>query len=275
VSGHLPDSDGQIALGTGTLRQLGAHIGSFVPVTIAAGGGAPHPATFEVVGTTSFAPTFGTGSLGAGAMLTLNGAIAAICKNAPPKCQGAASAALRQQGSVWGVLLSALPGPAGAGALASLSHLYATQVSLPVSPSYLVDFGQAVNFPLLLGIALALFGAATFTHLLVASVARRRRDVALLKALGFVRRQIAAAVCWQATTVAVVAVGTGVPVGIAIGRLIWRAFASNIGAVPVPVVSSWLVVALAAGVLVAANLLAVLPAVSAARLMPSEALRQA
>jgi ABC-type antimicrobial peptide transport system permease subunit len=148
-------------------------------------------------------------------------------------------------------------------------------VSLPVSPSYLVDFGQAVNFPLLLGIALALFGAATFTHLIVVSVARRRRDVGLLKALGFVRRQIAAAVGWHATTVAVVAVAVGVPVGIALGRLLWRAFALNLGAVSIDVVPVWVVVALAGGVLAAANLLAVLPAASAARLRPSEALRQA
>ena len=148
-------------------------------------------------------------------------------------------------------------------------------MNLPIPPTDLVNFGEAVNFPLLFGIALALFGAATFTHLLVASVTRRRRDVALLKALGFVRRQVAAAVCWQATTVAVVAVAFGVPVGIALGRVVWRTFAFNLGAVPVDVVPGWLVVGLAAGVLVAANVLAGLPAVGAARLKPSEALRQA
>ena len=96
-----------------------------------------------------------------------------------------------------------------------------------------------------------------------------------MKALGFVRRQIAAAVGWHATTVAVVAVAVGVPVGIALGRLLWRAFALNLGAVSIDVVPVWVVVALAGGVLAAANLLAVLPAASAARLRPSEALRQA
>jgi hypothetical protein len=274
ASGHLPNGDGQIALGTSTLHQAGAHIGSIVPVLIALGSAAPHTVPFEVVGTTSFAPSFGSGSLGVGALLTIGGAIAAVCDGAAPTCHQRTAAALQQPGSEWGVLISVVPGSAGHAALALLSHRYATAVNLPVTPSYLVDFGQAVDFPLLLGIALALFGAATFTHLLVASVARRRRDIALLKALGFVRRQIAAAVCWQATTVAVVAVGFGTPVGIALGRLIWRAFASNIGAVPVPVTSSWLVAALAGGVLVAANLLAVIPAFEATRLRPSEALRQ-
>ena len=59
-----------------------------------------------------------------------------------------------------------------------------------------------------------------------------------------------------------------------LGRLLWRAFAVNLGAAPVSVVPGWVVVTLAVGVLVAANLLAVLPAVGAARLRPSEALRQ-
>jgi ABC-type antimicrobial peptide transport system permease subunit len=85
----------------------------------------------------------------------------------------------------------------------------------------LVNFGESVNFPLLLALALAVFGAATLLHLLV-SVARRRVEAGLLKALGFVRRQVAAAVCWQASVVALVGIAIGVPAGIAAGRVLWR-----------------------------------------------------
>ena len=46
-----------------------------------------------------------------------------------------------------------------------------------------------MNFPLILGFMLALFGVATLLHLLVVSVARRRHETGLLKALGFVRRR--------------------------------------------------------------------------------------
>jgi hypothetical protein len=53
----------------------------------------------------------------------------------------------------------------------------------------------------------------------------------------------------------------------------WRAFAANIGVVPVSVVTAWVIVALAVGALVLANLLAVLPAVVAARSRPGELLR--
>jgi ABC-type lipoprotein release transport system permease subunit len=61
---------------------------------------------------------------------------------------------------------------------------------------------------------------AALAHLLVVSVARRRTESGLLRALGMVRRQLAAIVFWQATTVAVVAVAAGIPLGIAAGRAI-------------------------------------------------------
>ena len=127
--------------------------------------------------------------------------------------------------------------------------------------------------PLLFGVALSLFGAATLLHLLLVSVARRRTETGLLKVLGFVRRQVAAAVCWQATTVALAGIAVGVPAGVAAGRLLWRVFATNFGVVPVPVVPPMLVGLLAAGVLVAANVLAVVPALLAARVQPGQLLR--
>ncbi len=137
----------------------------------------------------------------------------------------------------------------------------------------LVNFGESVNFPLLLALALTVFGAATLLHLLLVSVARRRAETGLLKALGFVRRQLAAAVCWQATTVALIGIVIGAPAGIAAGRVLWRVFATNFGVVPVAVVEPVLIVALVAGVLAVANLLAAVPALLAARSDPARPLR--
>jgi ABC-type lipoprotein release transport system permease subunit len=64
-------------------------------------------------------------------------------------------------------------------------------------------------------------------------------------------------------------------VGIAAGRVIWRAFASNLGVVPVDVAPVRLVLVFAIGVLVAGALLALVPAMLAARTRPAEALREA
>ena len=143
----------------------------------------------------------------------------------------------------------------------------------PTVPAALVNFGASAAFPLLLGGVVAVCGLAALAHLLVVSVARRRTESGLLMALGMVRRQLAAIVFWQATTVAVVAIAAGIPLGIAAGRAIWRAFAISLGVVPVPVVQAWLIVALAAGALLAANALAAVPAMSAARSRPGPLLR--
>jgi ABC-type lipoprotein release transport system permease subunit len=94
---------------------------------------------------------------------------------------------------------------------------------------------------------------------LVASVRRRRRDLALLKTLGFTRAQLAAAIAWQST--AAVGIGTvvGIPLGIVVGRLLWGLFAGEIHAVPSPTVpvASMVVVGFAA--LVLANVVAAIP----------------
>ena len=153
-----------------------------------------------------------------------------------------------------------------------LALAYPAETNLPYPPTSLLNFGE-VNFPLLFGLAVALFGAATLVHALVVSVGRRRRDTGLLKVLGFVRRQTAFAMSWQTTTVAVVGLVVGLPLGIAAGRLGWDLFAGYVGFVAVPVVVAWGLIALAAGTIAVANLLAAGPAIAAARIRPAAALR--
>src|ERR1019366_714484 len=100
-------------------------------------------------------------------------------------------------------------------------------VTRPTIPTSLVNFGEAVNFPLILGFVLAVFGAATLLHLLVVSVIRRRREMGLLKALGFVNGQIGATVLWQATTVALVGIVVGITLCIVGGRGVWEGVVSQ------------------------------------------------
>jgi ABC-type antimicrobial peptide transport system permease subunit len=76
----------------------------------------------------------------------------------------------------------------------------------------LVNFGETVDFPLIFGLVLVVFGAATLSQLLVIGV-RRRQEMGLLMALGLFRRQVAFSVWWQATTLALVGVVVGVPAG--------------------------------------------------------------
>ena len=273
VSGHFPDRDRQIALGGTTLRQVGAHLGSAVQITVTTPSGASRTLPFRVVSQVSFPVIGGTVSLGTGAVLTNAAYEAAVCPPSP-KQTSCWRAALDANGG-GGILVTVVPGAAGRAAVQHYLAAYQSIASLPVTPTSLINFGEAVNFPLIFGAMLALFGAATLVHLLVVSVSRRRHEIGILKALGFVKSQIAAVVVWQATTLALLGTATGVPVGIVGGQLAWKAFADNLGVVPVAVVPAWPVVALAAGVIAMANVLAVVPAVTAARTSAVQLLRTA
>ncbi len=116
-----------------------------------------------------------------------------------------------------------------------------------------------------MGIALVL-GTAVATR-------GRRRELALLRALGCVGRQLRATVRWQSLTVVAVGLGVGIPVGLASGRIAYRAFASGIGVRPDPVVSvAWVSIVIA--VTVAIGLVAAAgPERRAARVPAGEILR--
>jgi len=113
----------------------------------------------------------------------------------------------------------------------------------------------------------------TVGHMLISSVLRRRRDVAVLRTMGFVRRQVTTSVAWQATTVAVVGLLFGVPLGVAFGRWGWSVVATQLGVSSEPVVPVGLLLFMVAGTLVVTNALAAFPALLAARTRPAEILR--
>ena len=269
VDGRLPRGDQDIMLGATTLRSLGAQAGHTVQVTVNDPvTGAARTTPFRITGRASFAPSFVTGGFGSGAALTVSALLHAQCPDGGPACLRKA-----QQGLIYSVLVHAAPGPSGAAALARYTSQYHGFVADQEQPTELINFGESVSFPLLFGVALSLFGAATLVHLLLVSVHRRRAEAGLLKVLGFVRRQVAAVISWQATAIILVGVVAGVPLGIAAGKVAWRLFATNFGVVPVPVVQAVPLVLLAAAALAAANLLAVLPALLAGRSRPADLLR--
>jgi hypothetical protein len=82
-SGRLQQTDDEVALGATTMRQVGAHIGSLVRVTVPGPGGRARTLTDQVVGTTGFAPNVGTAGLGTGAALTLGGLLGDHCDPGP------------------------------------------------------------------------------------------------------------------------------------------------------------------------------------------------
>src|SRR5262249_53354296 len=129
------------------------------------------------------------------------------------------------------------------------------------------------NVPLVLASLFALVALATLIHVLITSVRRRRKDLAILRTLGFKKRQIASAVAWQSVVLACLALVIGIPAGGLIGRLGWSLFATNLGVVSIPVIA-WVPVVVAIPVTIGvAVLISIGPALAARRTKPATVLR--
>ena len=132
-------------------------------------------------------------------------------------------------------------------------------------PAEIVNYQSTGDTAAILAGGLAAGAVVALAITLAASVRRRRRDLALLKTIGFTRRQLAVRVAWQASVAAITGIVVGVPVGIALGRWLWDLFARESYAVPEPSMPVLEVVVVAFAALVLANLVVAIPGRMAAR----------
>ena len=260
LSGRALDGSGQLVLGPQTLAALGERVGGTVTVT----DGAPHPYTLRIGGTATL-PAMGIAST----MHTEMGSGAIVPYQDIPGADAAEPNA---------ILVSLRPGADLARQQAVLQRIVPAADGGVVSgvqrPAEITDYRSMGVAPLILAAALAAGAVASLWLTLAASVRRRRRELALLKALGFTGRQLAATVAWQSTTAVAAGAVVGVPLGIALGRYLWDLFACQIGVVPEPSVPGGTVALVVLGALAAANLVAALPGRAAAR-TPAAALLRA
>jgi ABC-type lipoprotein release transport system permease subunit len=268
LSGHGLDSSNQVVLGAATLAQLHKRVGDTVLVS----NGATKTTTLRIVGTATM-PAFGGAQhpeLGTGAVLDYR-LIPAASRNLFNLPGGGPNAVLVR-----------FKAPADRATLKRLHQVtlvleHAAQDSVEVisvqRPAEIANAGTLRATPTVLALALAAGAVMALGLTLIASVRRRRRDLALLKSLGFTQRQLAAAVAWQATVAGVIGLVVGIPLGIVSGRELWTLFAQSIHAVPDPSVPGLAVVLVGVGALVFANLVAVLPGRAAARTSAALVLR--
>jgi FtsX-like permease family len=163
------------------------------------------------------------------------------------------------------------PGADRQATLARLERQYAHPA--PGPPQTVADFGGVRSLPVVVSALLAAIAAATLAHTLVTAIRRRRQQLAVLKTLGFDRRQLLATVAWQATTFAAIGLAVGVPLGVAAGRWAWYLFAEQIEVVPEPVTPIPLVLLVIPAAVLLANVVAALPAWSAAQTRAAAVLR--
>jgi putative ABC transport system permease protein len=138
----------------------------------------------------------------------------------------------------------------------------------------LVNLQSVAGLPLLPAGLAAFLGAVTVGNTITIFVRRRHRDLAILKTLGFKRRQIAAAVAWQATSFILVALAAGLPLGIVGGRWAWDLAAAQLQSAAPPVIPALAIALIVPAALIAGNALAAIPGRAAARVAPAISLRQ-
>jgi hypothetical protein len=234
LSGHPVEADNQIVLGAATLAQLRLRVGDTVAVSYGVPDDAPvyiPPTRLLIVGTATL-PAVGTAqalhtSMGTGALIPAGiqpPAMTRFLRSPNPTLNGPAAVFVRLRNGVTpaaGLRSMRQIAMAGTRAFQALpSSLYDGQSVevLPVQyPAEIEDYRTIGATPVFLATGLAAGAAAALGLTLIASVRRRRRDLALLKALGLTRRQLASCVAWQSTVAATAGVVAGIPSGVALG----------------------------------------------------------
>jgi hypothetical protein len=254
LRGHEPRGGAEVVLGETTLDQSDVELGDEVTIEGAAG-----PLDATVVGTAVFPVTDERSAPGRGVLLGLDD-FERI--SAPDEINA-------------DVLISWADGVDVERANAELAETTGTEVFGPRLPSDVNNLQEVEALPRALAVFLALLAALAAVHALVSTVRMRRQDLAVLRTLGFVRRQMTATLVWQASAIGVMGLAVGVPVGFVAGRAVWRAVASSIGVVDDPTTPALAAVAVTVGALVVVNLAAALPSRSARRIRPAAVLRSA
>jgi putative ABC transport system permease protein len=260
LRGRAPTRSDEIALGTHTSSALGVRIGDRVTGRTRSGA-----VEYRVVGQVAVPALSDPQAVADGAVLTGAG----LDRLTSPKTNfGTPDLLVRFRPGVDKTAVAArirrMPGIGG------FERPGVTAVNVPLEVERI---DQIHRMPLVLGAFLALVGAIAVGHLLVTSVRHRRRDFAVLKAIGFTSRQVFAAVSWQATTVAIAGLLVGLGLGLLGGSLMWRAVAHQVGVLPTVEIPLPVLVTVAAATIAGVNAVAAIPARAAARTQAAATLR--
>jgi hypothetical protein len=259
LDGRLPESEQEVVLAPKTMSALHTHIGAQVTLT----GQRTHPATFTVVGA-GLVPQGPHNGYADGGWLTQHGYDRLFT------------------GFKFHIVLVTLrPGARGHGAGAALTaslvkadkRLQDFQLDQPDPIPEVALLREVRKLPIFLGAFLAFLAVGAVGHALATAVRRRSHDLAVLRAVGMTQWQCRWAVVTQATVLALVGAAFGIPLGLAVGRTVWRIVADYTPIEYVPPTALWTLALVGPAALVLANLLAAWPGHRAARLRVAHVLR--
>ncbi len=261
TDGRMPAAPDEIVLAPVTARDLHAATGSTVRLT---GGTTPKAVTVTGIG---FVPSGPHNNYSDGAWLTPAG-YDRIFRGAHFAFKfHLATVTLRPGADVQAVArrLNA--------AAAAIKGGQAFTFGPPPPPTEVQQIKDVAVLPLALSAFLALLAIGAVGHALSIAVRRRGHELAVLRALGLTRRQCRLVIATQASLLAVIGLAFGIPLGIALGRILWRAAADITPLAYYPPLALWALLLIGPLALLAANLLAAWPGRRAARLRTGQILR--
>jgi hypothetical protein len=255
ASGHPPRTSRDLVLAPQTARRLGARIGSLVPLT-----GDRGTRRMRVTGI-GFGVESSTTPYDTGAWVTL-GAYNTLFSG------------FKEHGALLALHAGADPGTV----IPRLQRLAAGGGQLlifpPFAPRQRTEITDIRVLPVALGGFLALLAIGAVGHALVTAVQRRAPDIAALRALGLTRAQARWAAAAQASVFGLAGLFAGIPLGLAAGRVLWRAAAGIIPVYYQPPTAPWALLLIGPAVLACVLALALIPGGRAARLPVAPLLRQ-
>jgi ABC-type lipoprotein release transport system permease subunit len=255
--GHPPERAGEIALGPKTLAMLGARLGDYVELSL----DPTLPSTqARVVGESVLvSPYFFDFAPGTGAAITMS--------------------AFTDLGGIvhptgTPVLVRFANGADDLHTFNAIERALGSYQAFQTADRHSVTgLGRIRLVPVLLLIGLMALVAAAVAHVLLVSVAGHRRDVAVLRAMGFTRPQSWTSVTVQGTVIALAACLVGIPLGVVLGRAAWNRIAASLIVVPRPMAPLALLGLIALVLVAVAVIAAVVPSARAVRLKPAAVLR--
>jgi ABC-type lipoprotein release transport system permease subunit len=252
LQGRAPGGVDEVALGPRTASVIGASIGDTITV-----GASSHPV--KVVGVALLAQTPHS-SFDEGVWLT-------------PEALDAATGTTLETRETGGSLLVRVRAGASVDAVEAELTSMGLYVERPSEPPDVSNLGNVRNLPLFLAAFLIMLAVGAIAHALLTGARARSHDLAVLRTLGLTPRQAAACVIWQAAVIGVLALAIGIPLGVVLGRRLWRLLVDSLSFVYVGPLVGLVLVVIVLVALAVVGVMALWPARGAARLRTSEVLR--
>ncbi len=259
TTGRLPEGDDEVALGAGTLDDLGVEVGETLRVTRGDDRGDLAVVGRVVLPAVSSYPGADKTSLGQGALLSPDG-----LDRWSPEFSPVGALVDLVEGTDVDAFVAAVDAPDDGLILSS---------TVPNLPSDVQSLERVRATPVVLAGLLTLLIGLTVIHALGAAVRARRRDLAVLRTFGFTRSQVLLAVAVQATLIALIGLVVGVPIGIVVGRLAWSEVIDRFGGLVDLVTPVGAVAIVVVVVVLFANLVGLVPGLRAARTPTASILR--